>query len=389
MDRHFDKYGIPGRFGQMNIQPFCASIPQSALDDLQERLIRARWPDEFSGVGWQYCVPKNYVHRLADYWRTGYNWRAWEAKLNSYPQFTTEIDGQNIHFLHVRSSDPNALPLILTHGWPGSVFEYFRVIELLTQPRSQDADAGHAFHLVIPSVPGFGFSGPTHETGWNPDRIARAWIELMHRLRYDFYGAVGNDWGSIISPQIARFDPDHVVGIHVAQIFLAPSADRGDLVDPTPEDLVALESLAWFKKNMSAYDTLQSQQPQTLAFALTDSPIGLLAWFCQIYREAEGIDDDFVLTNASLYWLTETIASSTRIYYETNHMEHRLTEPITTPLALAMFRDDGRAFRRLADCAYKNIVQWTLYDSGGHYAAHQVPELLVGDIQRFFHSLRK
>jgi epoxide hydrolase len=161
------------------------------------------------------------------------------------------------------------------------------------------------------------------------------------------------------------------------------------LVDPTPEELIALESLEWFKKNMSAYDTLQSQQPQTLAFALTDSPIGLLAWFCQIYREAEGIDDDFVLTNVSLYWLTETIASSARIYYERNHMEHRLTEPINTPLALAMFRDDARAFRRLADRAYKNIVQWKLYDSGGHYAAHQVPKLFVGDIQRFFRSLRR
>jgi pimeloyl-ACP methyl ester carboxylesterase len=369
----------------MRTQPFHVSIPQKALDDLRGRLIRARWPDEVAEVGWKYGVPKNYVRRLADYWRTGYNWRAWEAKLNSYPQFTTEIDGQNIHFLHVRSSEPNALPLILTHGWPGSVFEYVRVIELLTKPRSRR----DAFHLVSPSLPGFGFSGPTQETGWNPDRIAQAWIELMHGLGYDFYGAVGNDWGSIISRQIARFDSDHVVGIHVTQIFLEPSADGGDLVDPTPEELIALESLEWFKKNMSAYQTLQSQQPQTLAFALTDSPVGLLAWFCQIYREAEGIDDDFVLTNASLYWLTETIASSARIYYETNDMEHQLTEPITTPLALAMFRDDGRAFRRLAGRAYKNIAQWILYDSGGHYAAHQVPELLVGDIQRFFRSHRQ
>ena len=369
----------------MRIQPFRASIPQTALDDLQDRLVRTRWPDELSGVGWQYGVPKSYVRRLADYWRTGYNWRAWEAKLNSYPQFTTEIDGQNVHFLHVRSPKPDALPLILTHGWPGSVFEYFRVIELLTNPRSEGANA---FHLVIPSVPGFGFSGPTHEPGWNPERIARAWIELMHGLGYDHYGAVGNDWGSIISPQIGRFDPDHIVGIHVTQIFLAP-AHRGDLVDPTPEELIALESLDWFKKNMSAYDTLQSQQPQSLAFALTDSPLGLLAWFCLIYREGEGIDDDFVLTNVSLYWLTGTIASSARIYYERDHMEHRLTEPINTPLGLAMFRDDARAFRRLADRAYKDIVQWTLYDSGGHYAAHQVPELLVGDIQRFFRSLRR
>lgn len=249
----------------MNIQPFHVSIPQTALDDLQDRLIRARWPSELPGVGWQYGVPMDYVRRLADYWRNGYNWRVWEAKLNTYPQFTTEIDGQNIHFLHVRSPEPDALPLVLTHGWPGSVFEYFRVIEPLTNPVSRGADATDAFHLVIPSVPGFGFSGPTHEPGWNPDRIARAWIELVHGLGYDLYGAAGNDWGSIISPQIGRFDPDHVVGTHVTQIFLAPSGDPDELVDPTPEELIARESFEWFKKNMSAYDTLQSQQPQTLA----------------------------------------------------------------------------------------------------------------------------
>lgn len=371
----------------MNLQPFHASIPQIALDDLQDRLNRVRWPQELPNVGWQYGVPTTYVRRLVDYWRAGYDWRIWESRLNAYPQFTTEIDGQKIHFLHVRSPEPDALPLILTHGWPGSIFEFFKVFEPLTKPRAHGGDPRDAFHLVIPSVPGFGFSGPTHEPGWNPDRIARAWIALMQGLGYDRYGAAGNDWGSIISPQIGRFAPERVVGTHVTQIFLAPSGDPSEFADPTPEEILALEGLEWFKKNMSAYDTLQSQQPQTLAYALADSPTGLLAWFCQIYREGEGIDDDFVLTNASLYWLTETIASSARIYYEANRMPPPAT-PTATPIALAMFRDDGRAFRRLADRIYSHIAQWTLYESGGHYAAYQVPELLVGDIRKFFRLVR-
>ncbi|MBZ0289574.1 MAG: epoxide hydrolase 1, partial [Anaerolineae bacterium] len=307
----------------MHIKPFQAHIPQSALDDLQARLNRVRWPDELPGVGWQYGVPGSYVRRLVEHWRTGYNWREWETKLNAYPQFTTEIDGQNIHFLHVRSPEPDAQTLILTHGWPGSVFEFFRVIEPLTNPRAHGGDPREAFHLVMPTLPGFGFSGPTHEPGWNPERIARAWIELMRGLGYEQYGVVGNDWGSIISPLIARFAPDAVCGIHVTQIFLMPSGDPDEFADPTPEEVAGLQGLEWFNNNMSAYDTLQSQQPQSLAFALNDSPVGLLAWFCLIYRDGEGMDDDFVLTHASLYWLTETIASSIRIYYENAHMEQR------------------------------------------------------------------
>jgi pimeloyl-ACP methyl ester carboxylesterase len=367
----------------MNIQPFHANIPQALLDDLQVRLSRTRLPAEIPGVGWKYGVPLAYVRRLMDYWCNGYDWRIWEAKLNTYPQFTSQIDGQNIHFLHIRSQKEDALPLILTHGWPGSVFEFLRVIEPLTNPQNGQP----AFHLIIPSLPGFGFSSPINGLGWTPDRIAQTWIALMHELGYDRYGVVGNDWGSVISPQIARFDSDHVIGIHVTQMFLMPSGDLHDLPNPTPDDLAAIAGLEWFNQNMSAYDTLQAQQPQTLAYALMDSPAGLLAWFCQIYREGEGIDEDFVLTNVSLYWLTETIASSMRIYYERDHGQPQYNEPIHTPIALSMFRDDGRAFRRLAECSYTNIVQWKLYDVGGHYAAHQVPELWASDVQRFFASL--
>ncbi|MBI1881240.1 MAG: epoxide hydrolase [Chloroflexi bacterium] len=370
----------------MNIQPFSLNIAQAALDDLQDRLARMRWPDELPGVGWSYGVPLNYVRRLVDYWRNGYDWRKWEAKINAYPQFTTEIDGQNIHFLHVRSSEPDALPLILTHGWPGSFIEYFNTIDLLANPGAHGGDPADAFHLVIPSVPGFGFSGPTHEPGWNPDRIARAWVELMHGLGYSRYGAVGNDWGSDISLQVGRFDPDHVVGVHVTQIFLFPSGDPAELANPKPEDIRALESLQWLKENLSAYDYLQREQPQTLAFALVDSPVGLLTWFAQIYRD--GVDDDFVLTNATLYWLTGTVASAARIYYEAAHAGHP-TEPTITPTGLAMFHNDFRTFRTLAERAHKNLIHWSEYDQGGHYAAHQVPNLFIGDVWKFFRSLRQ
>jgi pimeloyl-ACP methyl ester carboxylesterase len=368
----------------MDIHAFNASVPQAALDDLKERLSRTRWPDELAGIAWKYGVPLSYVKRLAEYWQSGYDWRVWEAKLNTYPQFMTEIDGQRIHFLHVRSPKQDALPLILTHGWPGSVFEFLKVIEPLTNPSMHEDNLEEGFHLVIPSLPGFGFSGTTHEPGWDPHHIAKTWIKLMQGLGYDRYGVVGNDWGSIISPEIARFAPDNVVGIHVTQLFLEPSGNSDDFPDPTPEEIAALKGLEWFKQNMSAYDVFQSQQPQTLSYALMDSPAGFLGWVCQIYRDGEGLDDDFVLTNTSLYWLTGTINSAARIYYEAKHSTEQFTEPISTPLALAMFRDDARAFRRLADRVYKNIRQWTLYDSGGHYPAHQVPHMWMQDIRKFF-----
>ncbi len=368
----------------MDIQPFRVSIPQAALDDLQDRLSRTRWPNELAGVGWQYGVPAAYVRRLVEYWRGSYDWCAWEAKLNAYPQFMTEIDGQPLHFLHIRSAEPDALPLIVTHGWPGSVFEYFNLIDHLTNPSAHGAGAGPAFHLVIPTIPGFGFSGPTRQPGWNPQRIARAWAALMYGLGYDCYGAVGNDWGSIISPWLGQLDPEHVVGIHVNQLFLYPSGDPAEFADATPEEQLGLAGLDWFNRNMSAYHMVQAQQPQSLAFALNDSPVGLLAWLCLIYRES--IDDDFVLTNASLYWLTDTVASAARIYYEADKMAP-LTGPIATPLGLSLFGNDGPGFRRLADRVFTRITRWSQYDRGGHYAAHQAPDVMADDIRAFFAPL--
>ncbi len=370
---------------QMDVKPFTINIPQAALDDLQARLAHTRWPDELPGVGWSYGVPLNHVKELVEYWRTSYDWRKWEATLNQYPQFTTTIDGQHIHFLHVRSPEQNALPLIVTHGWPGSIVEYLDIIEPLTNPKAHGGDPADAFHLVIPSLPGYGFSGPTNETGWNQYRIAQVWATLMDRLSYTGYGAVGNDAGSMISPELGRIAPRHVVGVHVTQIFSFPSGDPSELADLTPEEQRELETLQWFYENKFSFNTLMSQQPQTLAFALLDSPVGLLAWNAQLL--GEDLDADFALTNVMLYWLTGTAASAARLYYENAHAA-RPTEPTTLPIGVAAFGGDFSGIRRFANRDHKNIVHWSVFDHGGHFAAHKVPDLLVGDIRQFFRSLR-
>ncbi|MFI6760571.1 epoxide hydrolase family protein [Micromonospora sp. NPDC050417] len=365
------------------VKPFRIDVPQAELDDLRDRLDRTRWPDEIPDAGWDYGVPVAYVRKLVEYWRDGYDWRAWEAKINQYPQFTTEVDGQNIHFLHVRSPHADALPLILTHGWPGSIAEYLNVIEPLTNP----ADGSQAFHLVIPSLPGFGFSGPTREKGWNRYRTARAWAELMRRLGYDRYGAVGNDGGSFVSPELGRIDPEHVVGVHVTQIFSFPSGDPAEFATITPEDQKALEKLQWFYDNKMSFNTLHSQQPQTLSYAIVDSPVGLLGWNSQLFGDTADVDADFVLTNTMLYWLTGTATSATRFYYEDAKAEHP-TEPTTVPIGLAMFEGDFVSMRTFAERDHRNIVHWKSYGPGGHYAAHIAPEVLAEDLRTFYGKLR-
>jgi pimeloyl-ACP methyl ester carboxylesterase len=365
------------------IKPFRIDVPQADLDDLHDRLGRTRWPDEIPGAGWDYGVPVEYVRKLAEYWRDGYDWRAWEARINRHPQFTTEIDGQNIHFLHVRSPHEDALPLILTHGWPGSIVEYLKVIEPLTNP----VGGGQAFHVVIPSLPGFGFSGPTREKGWNRYRTARAWVELMRRLGYEKYGTAGNDGGSFVAPEMGRIDPEHVVGVHVTQIFSFPSGDPAEFEKITPEDRKALETLQWFYDNKMSFNTLHSQQPQTLSYAIYDSPVGLLGWNAQLFGDTADVDDDFILTNTMLYWLTGTATSATRFYYEDARAAHP-QEPTTVPIGLAMFAGDFVSMRTFADRDHKNIVHWESYDRGGHYAAHIVPDVLVDDLRTFYGKLR-
>lgn len=355
------------------IEPFQINIPQADLDDLQARLAMTRFTDEIPGSGSDYGVSVEWVKRLVDYWRTGYDWRKWEARLNAYPQFTTTIDRQNIHFIHVRSAREDALPLILTHGWPGTVVEYLDVIEELAQD----------FHLVIPSLPGFGFSGPTSERGWSRYRTARAWVALMQRLSYERYGAVGNDAGSFVSPEVGRLAPEHVVGVHVTQIFSFPSGDPAELEGLTEAEQAALQHLQWFWENMGAFNMLQSQSPQTLAHALADSPAGLLGWMGQLIT----LDDDFTLTNITIHWLCRTAGSSIRFYYEDAKAQPP-TEPTTVPIGLANFANDFQSIRRLAERDHKNIAQWHTYDVGGHYAAHQAPETLAQDIRAFFLKLK-
>lgn len=372
------------------IRPFRVEIPQTALDDLAARLGRTIWPAELPGVGDAYGMSGDRVRALADHWRDGFDWRAVEARLNAHPQFVTEIDGEQIHFLHVRSSRPDATALVLTHGWPGSVLEYLDVIGPLTEPKDP---AAPAFHLVIPSLPGFGFSGPTHSAGWNRYRTARAWAELMNRLGYDSYGAVGNDAGSMISPELGRIDRKHVIGVHVTQLFSFPSGDPAEFADLSEADQAALAHLQWFYENKFSFNQVHSQQPQTLAYALADSPVGLLAWNAQLFDES--VDDDFVLANVALYWFTGTAASAIRFYWEDAHAGEQPAEPTTAPTAVAMFPGDFQSIRRFAERDHANIVRWTAYgtdvegrgDAGGHYAAHQATDVLVDDIREFFAQL--
>jgi epoxide hydrolase len=372
---------------ETEIRPFRVEIPQADLDELQQRLERVRWPDELPGVEWTYGVPLDYVRELVDRWRTTFDWRGHEARLNAHPQFTTVIDGQQVHFIHVRSAEPDALPLICTHGWPMSVFEYLDLIGPLSDPRGHGGGAADAFHVVIPSVPGVAFSGPTTEPGWDTGRVARAWVELMARLGYDRYGAHGNDGGSQISPEVGRLDHERVVGVHVTQLFSFPSGDPAEFADLSDEDMAALAFLERFTSGGGlAYNAYQSAQPQTLAYALQDSPAGWLAWVMQLFQR--WAEPDYILVNASAYWLTNTIGSSIRRYYAEAHSQQREAEPTTTPTGVAIFAEDFQSIRRFADRDHANIVSWNRYDRGSHFSPHDAPDLLLDDIRRFYRALR-
>ena len=368
------------------VRPSRIDIPRRDLDDLRSRLERTRWSDELTGAGSDYGVPYAYVRRLVDYWLEGYDWRTWEARLDDCGPSETVIDGQQIHFLHVRSREPGAVPLILTHGWPGSIVEFLDVVAPLTDPASHGGDRSDAFHVVIPALPGFGFSGPTRERGWHNLRIAAAWAELMARLGYTRYGAVGNDAGSMISPELVRIDPDHVVGVHVTQLFSFPSGDPNEMKDLGPDELSQLQTLQWFYENKFSFNVLMAQQPQTLGYAIDDSPVGLLAWLAQLLGEE--LDPDFVLTNVMTYWLTRTGSSAARLYYE-NARAQRAAEPTTLPTGLAGFGGDFYGIRRLAERDHRNIVRWTTHDHGGHFAAHKVPDLYVADVRAFFRAIAR
>ncbi|WP_326558379.1 epoxide hydrolase [Micromonospora sp. NBC_01796] len=357
------------------IEPFRLDIPQADLDDLGARLTRTRWPDELPDVGWDYGIPLHRVRELAEHWRTGYDWRRHEAELNRYPQFTTEIDGQNIHFLHVRSTDPKALPLILTHGWPGSIVEFLDVIGPLSEQ----------FHLVIPSIPGFGLSGPTRETGWDVHRVARAWATLMHRLGYHRYGAQGGDWGSAVSRALGAIAPDRVVGVHLNYLPTPPPPDGTGEQHLTDRDRDRLARIKQFVAQRPGYMVLQATRPQTLAYALTDSPVGQLAWIAEKFTEwidpRSTITDDRILTNVMLYWLTGTAGSSARL---TRESAFGGPLPCPPPVGVAVFAHDiTLSVRPLAERTY-TVTHWSEFDRGGHFAALEVPDLFAADVRLFF-----
>lgn len=389
------------------IRPFRLAIPQSDLDDLHNRLDLTRWPDELPGVGWAYGVPRGYLRELARYWRHDYDWRAAEARLNEWPQFTTDIDGARIHFAHIRSPEPEATPLVITHGWPGSIVEFLGIVGPLTDPAAHGGDRADAFHVVLPGIPGFGLSGPTHDTGWEAGRIAHAWAELMDRLGYRRFGAQGGDWGAAISRELGRIRPDRVLGVHLnllpgAQAVTEPALEELAALSPQERERALTSWRRWsqWQREGTGYAILHSTRPQTLAYALTDSPVGQLAWIVEKFKEwtdsdelpEDAVDRDLLLTNVMLYWLTGTAGSSSRIYYERAHASGRAaapTEPSTAPTALAVFPAEVQVPLRHKAELTENIVRWTEFDRGGHFAAMEEPDLLVDDIRAFFRQLRE
>jgi pimeloyl-ACP methyl ester carboxylesterase len=370
-----------------HIQPYRIEIPQADVDHLNDRLASARWPGELPGTGWERGVPLGYLTELASYWRTGYDWRAAEAKLNSYPQFTTEIDGQRIHFLHVESGQPGAKPLLITHGYPSSVAEFLHLIEPLASPT-----AGQAFHVIVPSLPGYGFSTPLAATGWTMGRTARAWAELMRRLGYQRYGVHGGDIGAGVSGMVAGLDGDHVIGVHVVTdpltaantaTFLPGMADRLDAGDPV--DRLILDRMEEFRKEGSGYLAIQNSRPQTIGYGLADSPLLQLAWIAEKVHEWTDlpVDRDQVLTTVSLYWFTGSGATAAHTLYEQAHAAD-WGPPPAVPQGFAVFGADATV-RKLVPAP--DGAHWTEFPRGKHFPAMEAPAQLAADLQAFFRSL--
>ncbi|MEJ3652241.1 epoxide hydrolase family protein [Actinomycetes bacterium KLBMP 9759] len=369
------------------IRPFRVDIPQRDLDDLRGRLAATRWPRQLSGEQWSRGVPVAYLRELVEYWGSGYDWRAHEAAMNELPQFTTEIDGQQVHFTHVRSAKPDALPLIITHSWPNSVAEHTRILGRL-------AELG--FHVVAPSLPGFGFSPfpePADPRPWSVERVATTWAELMRRLGYDRYGAHGNDAGALVSPQLAVTDAEHVVGVHITAGLGVPTGDPAELEGLSEEEQAELGRMAQWWAGGSGYGPYLSKRPQTLAYGWHDSPVAQLAYLVERFTEFDGwpgadgktrepIDREDVLTNASVYWLTGTGASSSWTYYE-----GAAGMPINQAVVPTGVSHGGpSAFRTIASRTNK-IVHWGGLEAGSHMVAMADPDRLVDDIRTFFTQL--
>jgi pimeloyl-ACP methyl ester carboxylesterase len=368
----------------MTITPFRIAVPQADLDHLHDRLAHARWADGLPGVGWSRGIPPGELRDLAEYWRTGFDWRAAETRLNSFPQFTTEIDGQRIHFLHVRSSRQDAQPLLITHGFPSSVAEFLHLVEPLVNP-----ERGQAFHVVAPSLPGYAFSTPLADTGWTMGRTARAWVELMARLGYDRYGVHGGDVGGGVSGLVAALDGEHVTGVHVVTdpltaaavaTFLPGMADCLDQDDPV--DALVLARMAEFARDGSGYLAIQNSRPQTIGYGLVDSPLLQLAWIAEKFEEWTDlpIDRDQLLTNVSLYWFTGCGVSAAHTLYEQAHSTDWGAPP-AVPQGFAVFGAD-ETVRRVVPAPPD--AHWTEFEHGRHFPAMEAPEDLAADLRVFF-----
>lgn len=374
-----------------NITPFTIAITDSQIADLRERLSMTRWPAEITG-DWSHGQPVAFIKELADQWLNRFDWRAREAELNRYPQFLTEIDGQTIHFLHIKSKDNNAFPLILTHGWPSTFYEFFDVIGPLTDPGAHGLDPSLAFDLVIPSVPGYGFSSPLTQPGWDSARTAKAWDVLMKRLGYARYGAQGGDVGALISKELGTLKPEGLVGVHLQQIFAFPQGTPGEMDKLTPFEKEGFANLNGFLK-YNGYQVIQQKRPGTLAFGLVDSPVAQLAWNTELFfgflcEGANFVDRDKFLTHVSIYWFTGTGGSAANIYFEDAQSGAGYREAENkTPTGVAVFPWDFRSVRSFAERA-NNIVHWTEMPRGGHFAAVDAPDLLAEDIRKFFGPLK-
>jgi pimeloyl-ACP methyl ester carboxylesterase len=378
------------------IESFHIHVDDSALEDLRLRLALTRFPDQIEGTGWEYGTPIDYLRELVEYWRAEYDWRAQEARLNELEHFRTRIDGPTIHFVHARSGHANALPLLLIHGWPGSIVEFLDVIPRLTDPEAHGGRAEDAFHVIAPSLPGYGFSEPPRAPGWDVRRIAEAFVELMRRLGYTRYGAQGGDWGAQVTTRVAALDPEHCAALHLNMPIAAPPEDPVPLTEEEQADLAAMGR---FQREEAGYAQVQGTKPQTIGMALNDSPAGLLSWIVEKFRTWSDCNGDLesiftrdqLITNVMLYWLTQTITSSARLYWETMHSGVLQDAPkfVGVPTGVARYpKEEVLRFPRSWVEQRYNVTHWAVMPRGGHFAAMEQPELFVDDLRNFFRTVR-
>jgi pimeloyl-ACP methyl ester carboxylesterase len=370
------------------IRPFTIDVPDEVLVDLRRRLRDTRWPEAELVDDWSQGIPLEYVRDVCEYWAESYDWRARETALNRFEQFTTEIDGLDLHFVHVRSPHRDARPLLLTHGWPGSIVEFHKVIGPLTDPTAHGASADDAFHVIAPSLPGFGFSGKPASTGWGVDRIAEVFSELMARLGYDRFFAQGGDWGSAVTTAIAATDPEHCIGIHLTLAMNARPELEGEL---SAAETRAIERATYYREWDSGYSKQQSTRPQTLGYGLVDSPAGQAAWILEkfwAWTDCDGhpenvLTRDELLDNVMLYWIPATGASSGRLYWESFGRGRRHT--VQVPTGFAVYPGEiVPPVRSWVEQSFPNIVHWSEHQRGGHFAAFEVPETFVEDLRACF-----